>query len=169
MRLTARSRIFATLAVALTAAALAPGASADHGVTQHQPVRLRQQSGHSTNSTTGVRPNPDQQSTQSGSVGPPILPVARAAETAAIARAEAQRKAAHSYSLPDGARYSSAAFNAYAALTHPVAASTPTVKVTGDGFDYGAAGVGAGLTATILAVFTVGGLVVRRHRGPQYG
>ena len=169
MRLTARNRIIGTLAVALIAAALAPGASADYRVTHQQAARLAQQSGQSASSTTVVRPNPDEQNAQSGSAGPPILSVARAAELAAIKRAEAQREAARSYSLPEGARYSSAAFNAYGTLAHPVAVSAPTVTAPGDGFDYGAAAVGAGLAVTIIAALTAGGLAVRRRRQPQHG
>jgi hypothetical protein len=114
-----------------------------------------------------VRPNPDQQTTQSGSVGPPILPVSGAAELAAINRAKQQREAARNYSLPHGAHYSNAPFNAYAALVSPVAASTPTVRATDDGFDYRAAAVGAALAATIIVVMTAGGLAVRRRRQPQ--
>ena len=182
MRLTAHTRIIGTLAVALIAAVLAPGASADYGFTHQEAARplgtganprgvaiLAQQSGQSASSTTVVRPNPDEQGTQSGSAGPPILPVARAAELAAIKRAEAQREAARSYRVPEGARYSSAAFNAYATLAHPVAATAPTVTAPGDGFDYGAAAVGAGLAVTIIAAITGGGLAVRRRRQPQHG
>ena len=94
MRLTARTRIVGTLAVALIAAVLAPGASADYGFTHQEAARsldtgvtprgvaiLAQQSGQGASSTTVVRPNPDQQGTQSGAAGPPVLPVARAAES----------------------------------------------------------------------------------------
>ena len=182
MRLTLRSTIIGTLTVALVAAALAPGASADYGVTHPQAARSlgtganprgvaisAQQSGQRASSTTVARPNPAGQTTQSGSGGPPILPVAQTAELAAIHRAEAQQAAAHSYSPPEGARYSSAAFNAYATLAHPVAATSPTVNAPNDGFDYGAAAVGAGLALTIIVVITAGGLVVRRRRPPQYG
>ena len=136
MRLTARSRIIGTLAVALIAAALAPGASADYGVTHQEAAALAQQSGQSASTTTGIRPNPGQQRiTQPDSVGPPILPVTRTGELAAINRAHEQREAARFYSLPQGAPYSSAAFNAYATLAHPVAASTrpsrrPTMGLT---------------------------------------
>jgi hypothetical protein len=169
MRLTARTRIIGALAVALIAAALVPSASAGYRVTHQEAARLAQQSGQSASSSTVVRPNPDQQKTQSGSAGPPILPVARAAQFAAVKRAEAQREAARSYSLPEGARYSTAAFSAYATLAHPVAATAPTVTAPGDGFDYGAAAVGAGLALTIIAAITAGGLAVRRRRQPQHG
>ncbi len=182
MRLRARTRIIGTLAVTLVAGALAPGASADYGRTDREAAPslgtganprgvgiLVRQSGQSASSTTVVRQNPDEQNTQSGSAGPPILPVARAAELAAIKRAEGQREAAGSYSLPEGARYSSAAFNAYATLAHPVAASAPTVTAPGERFDYGAAAVGAGIAVTIIAAITAGGLAVRRRRQPQHG
>ena len=169
MRLTARSRTIATPAVALIAGALVPSASAGDRLTHQEDGRVAQQSGQSASSTTIVRPNPDQQSTQSGSVGPPTLPVARAAELAAIHRAAELREAARSYSLPQAAHYNNAAFNAYATLAHPVAASSPTVKAPDDGFDYGAAAVGAGLAVTIIVLITAGGLIVRRRRRPQYG
>ena len=100
---------------------------------------------------------------------PPILRPARASELAAIHRAEAQWAAALSYSLPAGARYSSADIDAYAAVAHPVAASAPTVKAPGDGFDFGAAAVGAGLAVAIIVLITAGGLALRRRREPQYG
>ena len=169
MRIQARRRIVGGLAVALIAAALAPGASAGHRLSNQEAARLAQQSRPSASSTTGVRPNPDRQSTQGGPVGPPILRVARASERAAIGRVEAQREAARSYSPPVGARYSSADTDAYAAFARPVAANAPTVKAPGDGFDYGAAAVGAGVAVAIVALITAGGLVVRRRRQPQYG
>jgi hypothetical protein len=155
--------------VALIAAALVPDASAGYRVTHQEAARLAHQSGQTTSSNTGVRPNPDEQSTQSGSVGPPILPVARAAEVAALSGAKQQREPARTYSLPKSARYNSAPFNAYAALAHATVASSPRVKAPEDGFDYGAAAVGAGLALAIIAAIAAGGLVVRRRRPPQYG
>ena len=71
MRLTARSSIIGALAVAVIAAALAPGTSAGYRLTHQEAARLAQQSGQSASSATGVRPNPDEQSTQAGPVGPP--------------------------------------------------------------------------------------------------
>jgi hypothetical protein len=100
---------------------------------------------------------------------PPILRPARASELAAIHRAEAQQAAALSYSAPAGARYSSADTDAYAAVARPVAVSAPAVKAPGDGFDFGAAAVGAGLAVAIIGLITVGGLALRRRRQPQYG
>jgi hypothetical protein len=168
MRLTTRSRTIATLAVALTAAALVPAVSAGYRLTHQEAARLAHQSGQSASPTPGVRPNPDQQTTQSDSVGPPNLPAARKAELAAISQAEAQRETARNYSLPPGAHYTNAPFNAYATLTHPVTASTPTVKAPDNGFDYrAAAAVGAALAATIIVVMTAGGLAARRRRQPQ--
>ena len=103
-------------------------------------------------------------------MGPPILRVARASELAAINRAEARQEAARSHTPAEGARFSSAALDAYATLAHPpVAASAPTIKAPGAGFDFGAAAVGAGLAVAIIVLITAGGLAVRRHRRPQYG
>jgi hypothetical protein len=170
MRLTARSSIIGALAVALVAVALAPGASAGYRLTHQEAARFAQQSGQSASFTTGVRPNPDQQSTQAGPVGPPILRVARASELATIHRAEVQREAARSYGPAAAARrYSSAETGAYAAFAHPVAAGAPTVKAPGDGFDFGAAAVGGGLAVAIIVLVGAGGLALRRRRQPQYG
>lgn len=159
MRIAARSTMIA--GVLSIATILAPAASArldlKHATTaQGQP----------TTSGPVVRPTPHQQTSQSTRVGPPILRVARGSEAAAINRAEAQERAAVSYSAPAGARYSSAA---YAGFAHPVAASGPTVKAPGAGFDYGAAAVGAGLAVAIIVLITAGGLAMRRRRQPQFG
>jgi hypothetical protein len=171
MRLTARSRIIGTVAVAvaLIAVALAPGTSAGYRLTHQEAARFAQQSGESASSTTVVRPNPDEQSTQAGPVGPPIQRVVRASELATIHRAEVQRGAARSYGPAVGARYSSTETDAYAAFAHPVAASAPTIKAPGEGFDYGAAAVGAGLAVAIIVLIAAGGLTLRRRRQPQYG
>jgi hypothetical protein len=99
---------------------------------------------------------------------PPILRPARASELTAINGAEAQRQAARSYGAPAGARYSSADIDAYAAVARPVVASGPAVKAPGDGFDYGAAAVGAGFAMGIVVLIAAGGIAVRRRRQPQY-
>jgi hypothetical protein len=118
--------------------------------------------------SAGVGPGPPT-AAQAGPVAPPILRVARASELAAINRAETQERAAGSYSPPAGARYSSAETDAYAWFAHPVAASASTVKAPGEGFDYGAAAVGAGLAVAIIVLIAAGGLAVRRRRQPQFG
>lgn len=160
MRLAAGSTTIA--GVLSIAAILAPAASAQFNldpttVAQEQPTAL----------STVVRPNPHQRTSQSTG-GPPILRLARASEAAALNHSEAQERAAASYSPRAGARYGSGDPVAYAALPHPVAASSLPVKAPA-GFDYGAAAVGAGLAVVIVVVITVGGLVVRRRRQPQFG
>ena len=162
MRLAARSTMI--VGVLSIAAILAPAASARFDL---EPATSTQ--GQPTTSSPVVRPNAYQRTSQSTPVGPPILRVARGSEAAAINHAEAQERAALSYSPPAGARYSSAGTDAYAAVGHPVAASAPTVKAPGAGFDYGAAAVGAGLAVAIIALITAGGLVLRRRRQPQFG
>jgi uncharacterized membrane protein len=126
--------------------------------------------GHSVASADGGRPAGSIAGDQGNpNAVPPILRATRASELAAIHRAEAQRAAALSYRAPAGARYSSADTAAYAAVARPVAVSAPTVKAPGDGFDFGAAAVGAGLAVAIIGLITVGGLALRRRRQPQYG
>lgn len=163
MRLSARSTMIA--GVLSIAAILAPAASARINLVE--PATSAQ--GQPTTSGPVVRPNPHRQTSQSTPVGPPILRVARASELAAIKHPEAQARATLSYSPPAAARYSSADTNAYATFAHPVAASAPTVKAPGGGFDYGAAAVGAGLAVAIIVLITAGGLAVRRRRQPQFG
>ena len=59
--------------------------------------------------------------------------------------------------------------DAYAGVARPVAAIGPVVKAPGDGFDYGAAAIGAGFAVGIIVLITAGGIAVRRRRQPQYG
>jgi hypothetical protein len=116
--------------------------------------------------TTGapvVRSNPDQQTAQPGPVGPPILRRARASELRAINRAQAQEAERLAYNMPRTARYSNAEMNAYASAPHPVAAPTPISGAPSNGFDYGAAGVGAGITGAIVLLITAGTLTIRRR------
>ena len=162
MRLAARSTMIA--GVLSIAAILAPVSSARLNL---EPATTAH--GQPTTSGSVVRSNPDQRTSRSTPVGPPILRVARGPEAAAIHRAEAQARAAVSYSPRAGARYSSGEIGAYAALAHPVAASSSPVKAPGAGFDYGAAAVGAGLAVVIVVLISAGGLAVRRRRQPQFG
>jgi hypothetical protein len=143
---------------------LAPAASAHPSL---KPATTAQ--GKATTSSPVVRPNPHPQTSQSTPVRPPILRVARASQAAAISRAEAQARAAVSYSPSAAARYSNPGTDAYAAFAHPVAATAPAVKASGTGFDFGAAAVGAGFAVAIIVLITVGGLAVRRRRQPQFG
>jgi hypothetical protein len=149
-RLTKRVFVLVLLAAALVAVSAVGGYSVAAGASGQPPRSVAVDQG-----------NP--------SAVPPILRPARASERAAINRAEAQREAARSYSAPAGARYSSAETDAYAAVARPVAASGPVVKAPGDGFDYGAAAVGAGFAVGVIALIAAGGIAVRRRRQPQYG
>jgi hypothetical protein len=161
MRLPARSTMIA--GVLSIAAILAPAASARLKL---EPVTTAQ--GQPTALSSVVRPNPDQQFARSTPGGPPILRVARASELAVIHRAEAQERAAVSYSPPAGALYSSADTAAYAAVASPVAASSSPVKAPGAGFDYGAAAVGAGFAVALIMMISAGAFAVRRRRHPQF-
>lgn len=159
MRLAARSRVIAS-ALAITAIG-APAASAQFNL---EPGTSGQ--GQSTTVSSVVLPNPDQQVSQS--VMPPVLRAAQASDRAVIFTAEAQRRAAASYSSPAGARFSSADTAAYAAV-HPVAVTGLVVKAPGDGFDYGDAGIGAGIAVAIVLLGTAGTFTVRRLSQPQHG
>lgn len=160
MRLAVHSKIIAS-ALAITAVG-APAASAhfdlEPGATAH---------GAGTAVTRVVAPNPDQQFMQATFM-PPALRPAAGSEHAIISHAEAQRHAALSYSPTAGARYSSADVGAYAATVHPVAVTGPVVKAPGDGFDYGDAAIGAGITGAIVLLAGAGTVAVRRRSQPQH-
>jgi uncharacterized protein (TIGR03382 family) len=150
---------------ALTAIA-APAASArlDLAPAGAQSGRAESQA---TSNRPAVRANPDQQTTPSSEVIPPILRPARASELQAINRAKVQEAAALSYSPPPTARYSLAETNAHAQIDQPVAPPASIVKPTSNGFDYGDAAIGAAITAALALLITAGALVMRRRGQPQ--
>ena len=145
MRLATRSRIIIASALAITAIA-APAASAMQS--EQGPVLSR---------VVG------QQNTQTGGGAPPILRPARASELSAINRAQAQEARRLAYNVPRTARYSDAEMNAYASAAPRVAGSTPISNAPSNGFDYGSAAVGAGLTGAIVLLMTAGTLTIRRR------
>ena len=161
MSLASRRRLMA--ATLMIGAIAAPAASA-------RPVDpAPSATAQSQSTTTGwvVSPNPDHQTAQSLPGAPPILPRARASEQAAINRAQAREAQALAYSLPPAAQYRMEELNANAGAVHPVAATTPTVKAPGGGFDWGDAGIGAagGLALSMLGLG--GALVVSQRRTRQ--
>jgi hypothetical protein len=120
---------------------------------------------HTTAPRPEVHANPDEQATLPGPVPPPILHQARGSRLAAIDRAKEQALANH---VPPTGRYSSADLNGYAAAAHPSAAASPAPKSPNNGFDWGDAAIGAGITAAIALALTAGSLAVRQRRQPRY-
>ena len=106
----------------------------------------------------------DQQTTGSVRVGPPILARARASEQASIDRAQAREAQALSYSPPPGAQYRMEELNANASAVHPVAATAPTVKAPGGGFDWGDAGIGAAGGLALAMLGLAGALTLSQRR-----
>jgi hypothetical protein len=162
MRLAARSTIIASaLAVAaFTAQAasaqfdLAPS-GAPSGRAQTQPAGVSPE----------VHASPNQQTVHPGDAGtPPILRRAHASELPAIDQAQAREARALSYSPSATARYSSADTDAYATAARPAAVTAPTVGTPSNGFDYGDAAIGAGITAALALLITAGTLTVRQRR-----
>ena len=96
-------------------------------------------------------------------VGPPILRPARASELPAIDRGQAQEAERLAHNLPRTAPYSNTEMNAYASAAPRVAGSTPISNAPSNGFDYGSAAVGAGLTGAIVLLMTAGTLTIRRR------
>ena len=145
------------LAAALTAS-LAPAAWADPAPLANAETTIAA----NNQSSTAVRPNPDEQTEQAPGALPPILRRAQASELAALHHSQAREADALSYSVPT-ARYSTAELNGSAKAVHPVAVSAPKVGTPSDGFDWGDAGIGAGgmLAVTLLGF---GGAVTLTHR-----
>ena len=163
MQLAARST--AIVGILASAAIAAPAASAQFNL---EPGAAAQVHSATAGPRPEVHPNPDEQGASARLVGPPILRPARASELETINRAKAQQERALSYGPPATARYSNADTNAYATTARPVAVTAPTVNTPGDGFDYGDAGIGAGISAAIVLLITAGTLTVRRRSEPQH-
>ena len=144
MRLATRSRIIIASALAITAIA-APAASA---MQSEQGLVLSRGVGQQNAETGGA---------------PPILRPARASELSAINRAQAHEAQRLAYNVPRTARYSDTEMNAYASAAPRVAGSTPISNAPSNGFDYGSAAVGAGLTGAIVLLMTAGTLTIRRR------
>lgn len=179
MRLAARSRTTGALAVAIVAAAVVPGTSTAYRLTHQEAAQLARRAasnpGVTAQTAAGtpvVLPNPDQQSARAGVVGPPVLRPAPRSELAAMTRAKANEEAAITYRPTLGARYSGADTAAYAAAlsstTVAATVNTATVKAPGNGFDYGDAAVGAGVTAAFMLLIAAAALNLRRRRQPQH-
>lgn len=161
MSLASRSRLIA--ATLMIGAIAAPAASAQFDLAPAGTPSGRAQS-QATTGAPVVRSNPDQQSAQTGPVGPPILRPALASELPAINRAQAQEAERLAYNLPRSAQYSNTEMNAYASAAHPVAAPTPISGAPSNGFDYGAAAVGAGITGAIVLLIAASTLTIRQRR-----
>ena len=160
MSLASLGRLIA--ATLMIGAIAAPAASAQFALAPAGTPSGRAQS-QATTGAPVARPNPDQQTAETGPVGPPILRRARASELAAINRAQAQEEDRLAYNLPPIARYSNAEMNVYASVARPVAAPTPSGGAPSNGFDYGAAAVGAGITGAIVLLITASTLTIRRR------
>jgi hypothetical protein len=173
MRLAARSTVIASaLAVVAITAQAAP---ARFDLEPQQQVYVNPSTGYATpvptpqSQPTAPRPevhsNLNQQTDQAGDAGmPPILQRAPASELAAINRAQTRKARALSYSPSATARHSSADTDAYAKTDRSAAVTGPTVETPSNGFDYGDAAIGAGITAAIALLITAGTLTVRQRR-----
>jgi uncharacterized protein (TIGR03382 family) len=164
MRLATPSRIIA-IALVLVASA-APAASARFNL-EPAGAQTTRADNQAMSNRPAVRANPDEQTTPSSAVIPPILRAARASELQAINRVNVNDAAALSYSPPPTARYSLAETNAHAQAGQPVAPTASIVKPTSSGFDYGDAAIGAAITAALALLITAGALAMRRRSQPQ--
>ena len=174
MRLAARSTVIAgALVIAAITASEATARLFDPD--PHQWFYVNPSTGYATpvptpqTRTTAPRPevhaNPDQQATQTGRVSPAPPNQARGSRVAAINRAKEQALANH---VPPTGRYHKADLNTHATTVHPIATAAPTLKSTSNGFDWGDAAIGAGITAAIALVLTAGSLAVRGRSQPRH-
>jgi hypothetical protein len=170
MRLAVRSTVVAS-ALAIAAIA-APAASARFDLgPQQRPYDVNPSTGYAVPvappqaQTTGPSPevhsNPDQQATQSGPGVPPMSHPATPAQLAAIERLKEQALVNH---VPPNGRHSNADVNTRA---HPVAAPASTLKAPDNGFDWGDAAIGAGITATLVLLITAGSVAGRQRSQPR--
>jgi hypothetical protein len=174
--MTTTHRISTTAVLILSlAAAGAPRASA-------MPIGPDTASGAYAQSSTAIRPNPDEQTATGATANrasaavysrqdkstipatepaqptrvPPILAAPNPSQTAALRQAQHQARLAYlADHQSNGARYSSAEMNAYASAIPTGAPSTVVHIVSHDGrFDWGDAGIGAagGLGLALLGV-----------------
>ncbi len=109
-----------------------------------------------------VQPNPDQQTPQTAPV-PPILHRVQPSRLAAVNRA---KEHAFAYRVPASARYGTAGLNA-SATVKAAAVPAPTLSAPSNGFDWGDAAIGAGITAAIALMITAGSLAVRQRSQPR--
>jgi hypothetical protein len=170
MRLAVRSTVVAS-ALAIAAIA-APAASARFDLGPQQrvydvspstgyAVPVAPPQAQTEGPSPEVHPNPDQQATQSGGK-PPISHLSRPQQIAAIERLKELALLNH---VPPNGRDSKADVNTTA---HPVAAPAPTLKAPDDGFDWGDAAIGAGITLTLALLITAGGFALRQRSQPRH-
>jgi hypothetical protein len=171
MRLAVRSTVVASALAIAAIAAPAASARLDLGPQQRlydvnpstgYAIPVAPPQAQTTSPSPEVHPNPDQQATQSGSGVPPISHLSRPAQIAAIERLKEQALLNH---VPPYARDSNADVNTRA---HPVAAPAPTLKAPDNGFDWGDAAIGAGITLTLALLITAGGFAVRQRSQPRH-
>ena len=170
MRLAVRSTVVAS-ALAIAAIA-APAASARFDLGPQQRPYVNPSTGYvvpvappqaqTPGPSPEVHPNPDQQATQSGTGKPPISHLSRPQQIAAIERLKELALLNH---VPPSGRDSKADVNTTA---HPVAAPAPTLKAPDDGFDWGDAAIGAGITLTLALLITAGSFAVRQRSQPRH-
>ena len=171
MRLAVRSTVVASALAIAAIAAPAASARVDLGAQQRAydvnpstgyVVPVAPPEANTTGPSPEVHPNPDQQATQSGRGGPPVSHLTRPEQLAAIARLKEQALLNH---VPPYGRQGTADVNTSA---HPVAAPAPTLKAPDNGFDWGDAAIGAGITLTLALLVTAGSLAVRQRSQPRH-
>ena len=147
----------------LAAAGTPSGVPHLHGDHSENPGAYICGTNYSMNSVDGGYCPPRHATPTVSPVGPPILRPARASELPAIDRGQAQEAERLAHNLPRTAPYSNTEMNAYASAAHPVAAPTPISSAPSNGFDYGAAAAGAGITGAIVLLITASTLTIRRR------
>jgi len=114
-----------------------------------------------------VQPNPDEQVTQAGPAGPPVLHSVPASRLAEVHRQQAAAARASAYTPSQSAPYSRAGLNGY--VSSPTNGVPATVHVTthSNPFDWGDAAIGAAGGIVISLLIVGGALVVTQRRQPQ--
>jgi type IV secretory pathway VirB10-like protein len=110
-----------------------------------------------------VRPNPDQQTPQTV----PVAPILQRVPASALAAVNRAKEHASAYQVPASGGYSTAGLDASATVKAP-AVKAPTLSAPSNGFDWGDAAIGAGITAAIALMITAGSVAVRQRSEPRH-
>ena len=147
------SSALVTSAAAIALAIAAPPALARFDLTPSPAP-----SSQTTSAGPSVRPNPDEQTAQTGVAQPRLIPrPAAISQLAALDRAQAQDAKPLASNLQQETHTSNTA--------RPTSVSVTRIPAPSGGFDWGAAGIGAAAAVGVMLAGIASTLLVRRRAG----
>lgn len=142
-----------TGAIAITIALSAPLAAAGYALNPSPPVSTQ-----TTSASPPVRPNPDQQTAESGSPAASNRPPARDSKPAQHTPARTALGVPYTSSHPASSR----------STTRQTAATAPSIHAANSGFDWTDGAIGAGIAATIALLIALGTRTVHYRSPPRH-